>query len=168
MISNIEYKNQLYSDEYKGNVQLDVQKVLSILKILLQKEFVLTKVKTAKLLWYCDMMHYKYYHKGITGMIYVQMPFGPLPEMFSEILDLKEIGKECELTADSEKVTILSVQAKDCLLDSEKKIVNLVCNRFKNFSSKEFLKYMQRELSAIDLEENEPISYDLAENLTSF
>lgn len=168
MISNIVNKNQMYGDEYKGNVQFDAQKVLSILKLLLQKGFVLTKVKTAKLLWYCDMMHYKYHHKGITGMVYIQMPFGPMPEMFDEVLDLKEIEKKCELTADSEKVTILSVQARDCLLESEKKIVNSVCNRFKNFSSKEFLKYMQRELSVMDLEENDPISYDLAENLSSF
>lgn len=168
MILDIERKFQLYSDEFKGNVHFNVQKVLSILNLFLQKGFNLTKVKTAKLLWYCDMMHYKYHHKGITGMVYIQMPYGPFPEVLDDILDLKEVNKNRELTADSEKITILSVQALDCLTEDEKKIVVSVCNRFINFSSKEFSKYMQREFSHIGLEDNEPISYDLAEELTAF
>lgn len=169
LLSIIESSYQMTDEEYRGNTIFNYKKILGILKRFLEKNIVLTKVKTAKLLWYSDMLHFKNYNKGITGIVYSHMPYGALPYSFNQILELKEIEKNTEIVDDCEKTHIISVNIEDGILsEEERNVVDEICDRFKDFSSKEISEYMHQEIAYQETKDNMPISYQFAFQLRDF
>lgn len=147
-------------DEFKGNVEFNKNKYLECIKIFLEKLGSISKVKLAKLLWYCDVLNYKKTGYGITGIVYAHMPYGALPYSFNQLVELDEIEKEIVIKEENEATYIKNVHIQcDFLSSIEKETILLVINKFKDMTSQEIVNYMHNEVAYQKTESNNPISY---------
>ncbi len=76
---------------YTGNVQLNLDKVVEMINYLASRVSSLHKVKLMKLLWYSDALHFKRTGKAISGLAYIAMSMGAVPEGHSHIMLLDGI-----------------------------------------------------------------------------
>ncbi|GAB4276135.1 MAG: DUF4065 domain-containing protein [Coriobacteriia bacterium] len=80
------------SPRYGGSVPLSLAKVREMVAYFCQsKDMFVTKL--AKLMFYADFLHYKQNTTSITGLAYVHLKYGPVPEHYERIrADLLENG----------------------------------------------------------------------------
>lgn len=164
----LEYQYALYEEpsEYNGYKKVDLSKVESIIKYLLNNNKYLYKVKAAKLLWYIDMLSYKNNRKSMSGMIYQKMPLGAYPKAFDELLYLLRIKQE-EILFDNGVGHRLYYDGDviDNLSNKEKEIIDEVNEKFKYFNTKQIVDYMHKEKAFIKTKFNEDMSYEYANEI---
>lgn len=104
--------------------------------------------KMNKLLFYLDFLSYRERGAAMTGLSYRAIDFGPVPERWDRIYcEFDEVSHEPRAVGNVEgNVLYSSVEADtDMFSESELCVLNAVCDKFKNASSRDLTKLSHEE-----------------------
>ena len=83
---NEEENNDNNLSEYNGFTPLSIEKIKNVILYLASET--IPKTKLLKEMFYSDFYNYKNTTTSITGLEYVKLPFGPVPDDFDTIINL--------------------------------------------------------------------------------
>lgn len=146
----------------RGKQEIKIDRILAVIKSLIDKGIELYKTKLAKLLWYVDTINYKENNQSITGLAYYHMNYGACPLGLDLILDSKSITVEDIEENEYVKYLIKDVITDYKLTEKELKAIDIVVNKFNAFTSKEIVEYMHKEKAYIETKTNDFISFEYA------
>lgn len=131
----------------------------------------LFKTKLAKLLWIADFLHFRRHRVSITGLTYVRLPHGPVPDRYSLLLGALEQIEAIELREQAagqfvgEVVRALAEPDLSDLTTSERDTLEAVVRRFGGRSSNGLSELAHREEAWRGRQDGEPIPYSEADHL---
>lgn len=157
-------------DLLNGFKKLDVTKVFNcVIYFCLNGVW---KTKLNKLLFYADFKHYKDNSSSITGLRYVKLPFGPVPENYDHYFaslhhEEKAIRVEEETNYNSTGEIFTSEVGYNLTVFSETEFETLefVKNYFKDFNAKEISEFSHKEHGYLETNIHEFIPYTYSESL---
>ena len=160
-------------DIYSGNSRFSFDKYCAMLYRIINKcqNNGIYKTKLNKLLFYCDFLAFTNLGKSITGSCYTHEHYGPCPQDFQSLLGVMSdhgfisIELKSYKTTDAEFVKVNDEMAKDLLDDSEKAIVDRVCEKFAKHTSKDLTDFSHKEKAYKLTGLKQPISYEYANYL---
>ncbi len=159
------------SDEFTGNKSFDQSKLFDLILFLCRGNGVF-KTKLNKLLFYADFAHFKKHGISITGIRYVRLSYGPVPENYGLFYDLLfELGaidiEEVIFSDDvgGEKFTAVQEPELSRFNDDELTTITFVKEHFKNASSKEIVELSHEETGYKETQEKAYISYGFSSDL---
>jgi hypothetical protein len=156
---------------YTGFQALNIDKLLNCILFFCKDGLLKTKIN--KYLFYADFKHYKEYSLGITGVTYVHLPHGLVPDNYEVYLSafIKEGYLDIEEIYYSDPNMVgenYISKAKSVLTDfsdSEIKILSTIKEHFKSFTAKSIRDYSHEEKAYKETSDQESISYEYAEYL---
>lgn len=162
------HANYRDKDMLTGKVPLDLDKVVALINYLASKVDNLHLVKLMKMMWYSDNLHYKWMGKAITGLVYVALPMGAVPDGYKNLLHMD--GLLYEEVAYNEAIAYKFKAPAgfeiDCLSPSEIEAIDQVIEQFKNSNASDIVTKMHDEEAYKKTALQEPISYEHAESLS--
>ena len=148
-------------NEDNGFASLSLPRLQNLLLLILNKCGNVWVTKMNKLLFYIDFASYRDYGMAITGLTYRAIDYGPVPEKWDRVYSqFDSIRQEPRSIGDYDGCVLLTDQKADETLFSEQeiKVINHVCETFKNSSS--------RDLSAIShLEDAWALNHENAQRI---
>lgn len=156
-------------DEYSGYNRLQLSKLFNAI-IFFCKGGVL-KTKLNKLLFYADFKHFKEYTVSITGVHYVHLDYGPVPDNYefytAELLERNELKIEEVFFGNNSGYNYISDIEPDYTIfsDSELKVLTEVKEYFKSYGSKDIKEFSHKEKAYKETVSGENISYLYSSNL---
>jgi len=163
--------------DYAPNIMSGFQ-ALNVIKLLSAMIYFcrgaeIPKTKLNKLLFYADFKHYKEYAVSITGVCYVHLPYGPVPDNFELYL--------AALIEDENAIAKTEIQFNESMVgeylgakrepdlnvfgDTELKILASVKEYFSDFNAKKISAFSHREKGYQATHEKELISFEYAKYL---
>ena len=155
--NNLDYKMQQYETKRifsssrsadNGYANISLKKLKNIMIAILERSEDVWCTKMNKLLFYVDFLSYRERGMAMTGLTYRAIDFGPVPERWDKVYSqFDEIQQELQHIGEYEG-TILRSTSKiedDVLTNEELNIINIVCNKFGSFSSREISKISHEE-----------------------
>ncbi|MBA2873166.1 putative zinc finger/helix-turn-helix YgiT family protein [Anoxybacillus calidus] len=159
---------------YTGFKEFDLNKFIHVVKFFAIRDPELYKVKLMKYLWYSDFLNFKRNTLSITGLRYVRLPMGPVPDehdlLIAMVLKTGEISREYIDFGYPNLAELF--KSKDSHLDEsvfeteELEVLHDVYEALKHHSSKSISNYSHHESGWLNTEENNPISYEYAFELS--
>ena len=137
--------------EYSGFQRFNFQKLKNMIIYYAQNHKKLYKTKLMKLLWYTDALNFFRSTKSISGLTYIHLNYGPVPEDRNELLGLLEkmsvIRIEEDISSPYGGECIESDAQFDASLFSEKelKVLQDVNKKFDNFTTKDLVNLSHEE-----------------------
>ena len=165
-----EYVNYGERCDENGLMLLDISKLELIISYYAKRIIKLYKVKLMKMLWYADSLCFKRNGHSMTGLVYCHEGMGALPIGHYKIGGLEKVNMDEEFEGDSIKYRFLcnpSLDESD-LSDEEKKILDMVIDKFKTFNAAEIIEYMHNEIAYKETEDKEVIPFSLAKKIRDF
>ena len=150
---------------YRGNSDINFQRILAVLKRIVDSKFLLYKTKIGKILWYVDMLFFKENNYSITGLSYFNMKYGACPLGLDLILDSPSIQIKEIIEEDFMKTLVFSVECNYQLTPEEITIIDKVVNKFKDMTTSQIIEYMHLEKAYIETPENKFISFEYAKDI---
>ena len=150
---------------YRGNSDIELKRILAVLKRIVDKGFLLYKTKIGKVLWYIDMLYFKQNNYSITGLSYFNMKYGACPLGLDLILDSPNITIKEIIEDDFMKILIASVDVEYTLTPTEIEVIDKVINKFRSLSTNEIIEYMHKEKAYLETKENNFISFGYAHDI---
>lgn len=133
----------------------------------------LWQTKLLKLLWYADFLHYKNHAVSITGLKYVHLPFGPVPDNYDALLHLLKVGgyivKQPKFQYDLEGEVIEAARSNlsgSWLDEAERATVRLVASRLASLTSRQLSERSHQESAWLETTDGECIPYSYADDLS--
>lgn len=165
-----DYKLLLKPSEYTGFRSLSIDKVASVVRLIISTLGSTFVTKMNKLLFYADFIHYKKHGYGITGITYKALPYGPVPENWGSLYSsLQNVDMEEYVYPSGQSGIKLEATRKDDITDgntlgeSELRTIEKVCSLFSNMSAGEISQKSHLEKGWIENKDNRtPISYQEA------
>lgn len=158
-------------DSRSGYRSLDIEKVINAILYFCSGGGVL-KTKLNKLLFYADFEHYRDYGVSITGLRYVHLPYGPVPDNYDHYFaalfhESKALEKEERVyhVYVGEVFTAAVKPALNVFSPSELRVLARVMERFENWSATDISDLSHREKAYADTSPNELIDYEFADSL---
>lgn len=157
--------------EENGFKGFEYEKLCSMVLFFADKSDELLKTKLMKLLCYADMIFYKEHGISISGIRYIHMPYGPVPEHFDIILWRMEADHIAHIDVhydggyEKHKIVQERTLTEGELTDAEKEVLHRVFDKFKTFSSKEISDYSHNEKGYKETKSGEIISYAYAKDI---
>lgn len=149
---------------YNGYTKFSFQKFKDVVSYL--ATLAIGKTKLMKELFYIDFLYYKNYGSSLTGMSYVKLPHGPVPDNYETLLEILNDNNFIEITStlkgNYEENTIVSVNKDINLSKEEKKIINEIVNYFASYTGSQIADYSHQENAWKLPEFNKLISYEYA------
>ncbi len=170
--------NSLYDSfaiEFTGNQKFDIGKFTETVLIFLSKSGSTYKTKLLKLLFYADFLFFKSFNKSITGIVYAKLPFGPVPEDYVTLLTFlsKSKNKYIEIEVvefpngqEGERLKLLETPSMRMHAPNEVDVIHYVCKTFKDYTAVQLSEYSHKETAYIRTQDNMPISYSFADQLS--
>lgn len=159
------------ADEFSGSGMLDLDKLFNLVLFFCRGEGVF-KTKLNKLLFYADFAHFKKFNTAITGVRYVRLSFGPVPDNFGFFydllikqgaIDIQEVVFGDDVAGD--KLSALHEPKLSLFSDSELATMTYIKDHFKNTSCKTIVEISHREKGYKETSEKDYISYNFANEL---
>lgn len=154
-----------------GFATLNIDKIEAAISYIAKNVSNLFKVKLMKMLWYVDALSYKRREFAMTGLVYRHNDLGALPIGHYSLMNLKNLNvhEEASFNYDS-MFRVLPTQGMDYTVLSveDKKVLDSVINKFKNYSAKEIIAYMHEERAYQETKSGEIIPFSLAKDIKSF
>jgi len=157
--------------EENGFKSFDYDKFCAMVLFFANKSEGLLKTKLLKLLNYADMIFYQENGSSISGVKYIHLPYGPVPENYDILFGAMAADQiaHIEVIFDNgyEKHQIIP----DCsipngvLSDGETAVLERVYDKFKSFGSVEISNYSHKEKGYISTKQGEVISYTFAKDI---
>ena len=158
-----------YDPKYTGDAPLSFGKIIDVIKYYSSSAEVtsLYKVKLMKMMWYADFLSYKMRHRSITGLPYIALPMGAVPESHDYIIKLKGVPCETRFIKDNEAYYFhTDDKSFPTLNDNDKKVLNSIISVMGKWDTGKIVEYMHKERAFTETKPNCAISYDYAEYLT--
>ena len=123
-----------------------------------------------KMLWYADVLCYKFHGHSMTGLVYCHEGMGALPIGHYKIVGLNKVIMDEEFDGESIKYRFLTNKELDesSLTDDEKKILDMVIDKFKFYNASEIKDYMHEEIAYKKTKDKEVIPFSLAKEIRDF
>lgn len=154
-----------------GFKSFDYEKFAAMVLFFASKGTDLLKTKLMKLLNYSDMIFYKENSVSISGLKYVHLPYGPVPEKFNVLLGKLEEDKiahvEVEFDGKYERHKVLPDEDdfNGILTNEEIAVLERVYNKFIGFGSVEISNYSHKEKGYSSTSQGEIIDYSYAADI---
>ncbi len=166
-----EYASFEEPSDSNGNSLLNIDKIEAVISYIAERDKNLYKVKLMKLLWYIDVVSYKLRGFSITGMVYRHNTMGALPIGHYSLMNLENLNvvEEESYTNDS-MLHILPTEGMDysILSDEDKKIIDKVIKKFKNYKTSDIVDYMHKEKAYVETKTGDIIPFTLAKEIKNF
>ena len=157
--------------EENGFKEFDYEKLCGMVLFFANKSLELLKTKLMKLLNYSDMIFYKENGVSISGLRYVHLPFGPVPENFDMLMEKMAEDKiaHIEVFYDGgyEKHQVIpdgDIPGK-LFSDEELEVLERIYNKFKNYGSCDISQYSHKEKGYCETKTGQVISYLYAKDI---
>jgi|GEM_PF-859305 len=149
-------------DIFAGNVQFDFERVRNL--ILRFVEVTTSQLFLNKALFYVDFLHFKRHGRGITGMTYFAIDYGPCPYRYDTLY--KPLIESGDLLQKDGHRLEAKAKPNDGLFDAkELETVGFVFDFVKKHRQKKLLDLSHEEPAYLETEAGGFISYDLAKKL---
>ena len=154
-----------------GYVAFSQQKLKSAVEYFIKEQGGVFVTKMNKLLFYADFLSYRRKGYGMTGLCYVAMQFGPVPENWGKIYDsISGVGMNEYIFPDMSSGIELDSEAEPDMTvfdDIEISVLKEVSDRFKNVKAGEISKISHQESGWIENHKDRGrIDYSYAFDLT--
>lgn len=166
-----EYADFEELSDANGFTVLDVDKIEAIISYIAEKVSNLFKVKLMKMLWYVDSLSYKRNGYAMTGMVYRHNTMGALPVGHYSLMNLENLNIQEEESFNYDSMLhIYPTNGMDysVLSEDEKKIIDKVIKKFKNYKAKDIVEYMHEEKAYIETKPGDIIPFSLAKEIREF
>ena len=166
----LERFGQYSPDEYSGFKKLDLDKLFNAILFFCKDGTFKTRLN--KFLFYADFKNYKDSSASITGLRYVHLPLGPVPDnyeyYFATLVHENAITiiEECFGEYCGEKLISSRKPELTVFTDSELKILLFVKEHFQNMSAKAISDFSHQEKAYVATSERQLISYGFADELS--
>tara|TARA_B100000700_G_scaffold34458_1_gene33331 strand:- start:1622 stop:2650 length:1029 start_codon:yes stop_codon:yes gene_type:complete len=152
--------------EFSGYSKLQVNKIIELIVFMCSLSGAL-KTKLNKLMFYSDFIGFKKQTRSITGLHYVHLPYGPVPNNFdfvyAQLLKENIISKD-EVCYPNGYVgeNFISNREPDLSVfnEDELEVINFVREKFKDFTSTDITEYSHKEKAYLETSNKEAISYN--------
>ncbi len=157
-------------DELSGFKKLDLSKLFNAIIFFCNDGTFKTRLN--KFLFYADFKNYKNTSVSITGLRYVHLPLGPVPDnyeyYFASLVNDRAIRIEevCFTDHCGEKLVSERKPELSLFSDAELKTLLFVKEHFQNMTSKAISQYSHREKAYSETSSGEIIPYRYAEDLS--
>ena len=163
-----EYANFEEPSDSNGFVSLNIDKLEAAISYIAEKVSNLFKVKLMKMLWYVDALSYKENGYAITGLVYRHNEMGALPIGHYSLMNLENLNvhEEESLIYDS-MLHIYPTKGMDysVLSDNDKRVLDAVIKKFKNYKAQEIVDYMHEEKAYRETKPGEIIPFSKAKEI---
>ena len=152
-----------------GDAELSFRKIVDVINYYAASKKVkkLFKVKLMKMMWYADFLSYKRSGHSITGLPYLALPMGAVPESHNYLIDLDGVHYSVEIVNDNEAYHFTSKASSfPSLTDEDKKVLDTIIRLMGGWNAEEVKSYMHDEVAYKKTEKNHVISYDYAKYLS--
>lgn len=159
-------------DISSGFKKFDLERVAAMILFFSENIPDLFKTKLMKCLWFADMLNFKRYAVGISGMQYIHFQHGPVPKAYQYILGLLEEKELIEIASkpigEFEGEVIVPVERFDESIFNLDELETLsdICEKFKLFTTRQISDFSHEERGYKETRKNEVISYEFAESLS--
>ena len=157
--------------EENGFKGFDYEKFCAMVLFFTNKNKALLKTKLMKLLNYSDMIFYKENGISISGLKYVHLPYGPVPQNFDILLGKMTTDHvaHIEVFYDNgyEKHQVISESEfdEDVLSKDEISVLERIYDKFKDYGSQDISNYSHKEVGYQSTKQGEIISYSYAKDI---
>lgn len=157
--------------EENGFKAFDYDKFCAMVLFFAYKSSELLKTKLMKLLNYSDMIFYKENGISMSGLKYVHLPYGPVPDNFDILLGkmaadhIAHINVFYDGAYERHQVVPESDIPEDAFTDTETEVLERIYEKFKNFGSAEISDYSHKEKGYRSTRKGEIISYTYAKDI---
>lgn len=169
--------NAKKQDLETGFRNFNIDKVENLILYILKKAKNIGKTKLNKLLFYCDFKYFKEYTVSITGITYIHLPLGPVPDNYEIIIN--DLMKNKKISSDEVFTSYGSLKEysweiykpliePDLSLfnDDEIEIVNDIVSMFENLSARSIKNKSHKEEGYKYTKHLDIISYKYAKTLS--
>lgn len=165
------YVGYLDPSDQNGQTSLNIDKIEAVISYIASRVNNLHKVKLMKLLWYIDSISVKQTGQAITGLVYRHEEMGALPIGHRNLVALNNVNTREELSNNGYEMIHFYPSDKvkmSVLTKADKKILDTVIKKFKDFNAKSIIDYMHQEIAYKETKPNEIITFNLAKKLREF
>lgn len=159
------------ASDYNGFVTLNIDKIEASISYIAERVTNLFKVKLMKMLWYVDALSYKNNGYAITGMVYRHNDMGALPVGHYSLMNLENLNVHEEESYNYDSMLhIYPTQGMDysVLTTEDKKVLDAVIIKFKNYKAKEIVDYMHEERAYRETSSGDIIPFSIAKDIRDF
>jgi len=157
------------ADIFHGYRRFDFYR-LANLAVYIADRAICYKVKFMKLLWFTDFLAYKQIRRSISGLSYVALPMGPVPDEYRWIMSLLEEAGWVTVEPVfqfGERVLPAREANLDIFADEEKRVLESVLKKLGNASTERIVQLSHTEEAWHRTDRGERISYTFAKDITS-
>lgn len=157
--------------EENGFTIFNYEKLCAMVLFFAHKNTELLKTKLMKLLNYSDMIFYKENGVSMSGLRYVHLPYGPVPENFDMLLGKMTVDHVAHIEIFYDNGYEKHQVVPECdipagvLSDEEIKVMETIYETFKNFGSVDISNYSHKEKGYCATKQGEIISYTYAKDI---
>ena len=166
-----EYVNFSELSDLNGFARLNIDKIEAMISYIAEKVPNLFKVKLMKMLWYADVLAYIKNGSAMSGMVYRHEQMGALPIGHYDLMNLERLNIREEMSYNYDIMLHIyptSDMDYSILSIDEKKILDKVITKFKNYKAKDIVDYMHEECAYVETDKGDIISFDLAKKIREF
>ncbi len=163
-----EYANYEEPSDSNGFVVLNIDKIEAVISYIAERVSNLYKVKLMKMLWYVDALSYQMNGYAMTGMVYRHNEMGALPVGHYSLMNLENLNvQEEESYIYDSMLHIYPTKGMDysVLTSHDKKVLDTVIRKFKNYKTKDIVEYMHEEKAYRDTKPGDIIPFSLAKEI---
>lgn len=160
-----------HPSEENGFKAFDYEKICAMVLYFSNKSKELLKTKLLKLLNYSDMIYYQENGISISGMKYVHLPYGPVPQNYDILFGIMAADHiahiEIQVEGGYEKHQVIPERTvpEGVLSDSETAVMERVYDKFAGYGSSEISSYSHKENGYKATKTGEVISYMYAKDI---
>ena len=163
---NAEYAS-LKRTEFTGCNELKLDKVVEVINYITQRVSDLYKVKLMKLLWYCDMTHYRNHGSSITGLAYKVLKMGAVPLGHEYIINLDGVNYDVvEYDDIAYRFKVIPGFEIRSLTEEELDTLEKSISELGELSTQEIVQKMHEEEAYKEIPYNEFIPYNYGKKLS--
>lgn len=166
-----EYANYEEPSDANGFVLLNIDKIEAVISYIAEKVANLFKVKLMKMLWYVDTLSYKKDGYAITGLVYRHNEMGALPIGHYRLMSLENLNVREEVSVNYDSMLhVYPSKGMDysVLSTRDKKIIDTVIKKFKNYKAQEIVDYMHEEKAYQETNPGDIIPFSIAKEIRNF
>ena len=143
---------QAREDLLSGYRRFDLERFETIVLYLCSSVKEVTKTKLNKLLWYSDFLNFRLTHRSLTGIVYVHLPYGPVPQNYecclAHLTDQKLLDSQEEVTWSGFTFEVYKPREKADLSSfavGERAVLAAISKRFATMKAKRIVEISHRE-----------------------
>lgn len=158
-------KEKYPQNEYSGFQRFNFEKAKNIIIYFAKNQVKLYKTKLLKLMWYTDALHFSRTTKSISGLTYIHLTYGPVPEDRNELLGLMEKMNAIRIEEDIHTSYVGECIETDedfddsLFTEGELSVLHEVNKKFADYSSTDMVKLTHDEEAYIKTLMQEKMSF---------